>query len=234
MGEFSRLSGVIWEPGTAFRDVAAHPRWWPPLVLLVLLSLTFNYSFTQHVGWDRFMRQQMETNPRMQNMDAATRDQAITNGARFAPIMGYAGAVVGFPLFALVAAGLFLFVFRTMLGADLSYRQVFAIYCYALVPLIFSSLMMLAVLFLKDPEQFDLQNPILTNAGAFLDSLSTPKWLYSLASSIDVFSLWVLALLATGFSAAARKLSWSTSFAAVVGTWAVYVLLKVGWAAMFG
>ena len=152
----------------------------------------------------------------------------------YAPMFAYGFAVVGFPLLAVITAAVFLFVFKTLLGAELSFRQVFAVYCYSLVPLIFSSLMSFAVLFLKDPEQFDLQNPILTHIGAFLDATSTSKWLYSLASSVDVFILWVLALLATGLSVAARKISWSTSIACVLGTWAVYVLLKVGLAAVFG
>jgi Yip1-like protein len=232
--EFSRLTGVIWEPGATFRDIAAHPRWWPPVALIIVLSLVFMYSFTQHVGWERYMRQQFETNPSMQKMDSAQRDAAMAQGARFAPIMGYVGSVVGFPIFALAAAGVFLLVFRVMLGANLSYRQVFALYCYSAIPLVFANLMALAVMLLKDPDQFDLQNPTLTNIGAFLDPLSTPKWLHSLGSSIDVFALWLLALLATGLSAGARKLSWGTSMAAVVGVWAVFVLIKVGWAAITG
>ena len=94
--------------------------------------------------------------------------------------------------------------------------------------------MALAVMLLKEPDQFDLQNPVLTNIGAFMDSVSTPKWLYALASSVDVFSLWVMVLMATGLSAAARKISWTTSFMCVLGTWLVYVLLKVGGAAISG
>jgi len=38
----------------------------------------------------------------------------------------------------------------------------------------------------------------------------------------------------SGLSAAARKISWSTSITWVLGTWGVYVLIKMGWAAMFG
>lgn len=232
--ELARLTGVVWEPGTTFPDIAARPRWWPPLAIVIVLSLVFMYSFSQHVGWDRFMRQQMETNPRMQQLDPAQREQAMTRGAQFAPIMGYVGAVVGFPVMTLIAAGAFLFVFRILLGADLTFRQVFAVYCYALVPTILSSVISLAVLFLKDPDQYDLQNPAMTNIGAFLDPLNTPKWLHSLASSIDVFTIWVLILLATGLAAASRKISWGSSLSAVLGTWVVYVLAKAGWAAMFG
>jgi hypothetical protein len=234
LSEFARLSGILWEPGATFRDIAARPRWWPPLVIVIALSLVFSVTFTQRGGWEHFFRQQMETNSRMQNLTPDQRAQTMAIQVKVGPYFAYGAAVIGMPLFALAAAGIFLLLFRTLLGADVSFKQVYAICCYSLVPLIFSTIMALAVMLLKEPDQFDLQNPVLTNIGAFMDSVSTPKWLYSLASSVDVFSAWVLVLMATGLSAAARKISWSTSFMCVLGTWMVYVLLKVGGAAISG
>ena len=233
MSEVARLTGVVWSPGTTFRDIATRPRWWPPLAIIVVLSLVFTYFFGQRVGYERFYRQQIETSSRTQNLDAPQREQIIQTQAKYGPVFFYAFSIVGTPLMALVVAAIFLFVYRTFLGAEISFRQVYAICCYSFVPLIFSSIMAFIVMQLKDPDQFDLQNPTLTNAGAFLDALNTPKWLYSLASSFDVFTFWTLALLATGLSAAARKTSWSTSIACVLATWAVWVLLKMGLAAAF-
>jgi hypothetical protein len=234
MSEFARLVGVVWSPGLAFRDVAARPRWWPPLVIGVLLSLVFSYMFIQRGGWEHFWRQQFETNTQLQKMPADQREQFIADQVSRGPVMSYVGSVVIIPIAALVVGGVFLFVFKMFLGAELSFRQAFAIASYAMIPLIFASVMTLAMLLLKDPSEFDIQYPTLTNIGAFLDSVNTPKWLLSLATSIDAFTLWILTLLATGFSAAARKIAWSTAMAYVVGTWSVYVLLKMGWAAMFG
>ena len=234
MGELARLTGVVWSPGLAFRDIAARPRWWPPIAIIVLLSLVFTYSFSQRVGYERFYRQQMETNSRTQNMDPAQREQVIATQVKVAPYFFYGFSIVGTPLMALVVAGIFVFLYRTLLGADVSFRQVYAIWCYSLIPLLFSSMMSLAVMLLKEPDQFDLTNPTLTNIGAFLDQMTTPKWLYSLAGSIDVFTLWTMALFATGLAAAARKISWSTSITCVLGVWAVYVLIKMGFAAAFG
>jgi hypothetical protein len=234
LSELARLSGVLWEPSATFRDIAARPRWWPPLVIVIALSLLFSVTFTQRGGWEHFFRQQMETNSRMQSMPADQRAQTMAIQVKVGPYFAYGAAVVGVPFFALVTSGMFLLLFRSLLGADLSFNQVYAICCYSFIPLIFSSLMALAVMLLKEPDQFDLQNPILTNVGAFLDAVSTPKWLYSLATSVDVFSIWVMVLMATGLSVAARKISWSTSFMCVLGSWMVYVLLKMGGAAVSG
>jgi len=46
--------------------------------------------------------------------------------------------------------------------------------------------------------------------------------------------LWILALLATGFAAAARRVSFSTSLSCVAGIWFAYVLLKMFGAVIFG
>lgn len=234
MSELSRLMGVLWEPGGAFRDIAAHPRWWPPLAIIVVLSLIFVNMFSQRVGYERFYRGVAETNSRMQSMDPAARDQALNMQVKIAPYAFNIFAVLGTPIMALIVAAIFLLIFKTFLGADVTFRQVYAVCCYSLIPLIFSSIMAMAVMLLKDPDQFDLQNPTPTNVGAFLDAVSTPKWMYSLATSVDAFTIWVVVLLATGLSVAARKISWATSFTWVLGSWALWVVIKVGWAAAFG
>src|SRR5215831_11819662 len=132
MSEFARLSAVLFEPNAAFRDVAAHPRWWTPLAIIIVLSLVFTYLFSQRVGFERFYRQQMETNSRTQNMEPAQREQAIAMQVKVAPYFFYTFSVIGMPMMALIVAGVFLLIFRTFLGADVTFRQMYAVCCYAI------------------------------------------------------------------------------------------------------
>ena len=233
MGEIARLSGVLFEPSAAFRDISTYTRWWPPLAIIAVLSLGFIFMFSQRVGFDRFVRQQMESNPKIQQMDPAQREQAVAVSMKITPVIVYIAAVAALPVITLIVSAVFLLIFRTFLGAAVTFGQVFAVCCYALVPYVLSSIMGFAILILKDPDQFDLQNATPTNIGAFLDSTTTPKWEYSLAMSIDVFTLWVLVLIATGLSVASRKVSWATAMTCVVGSWALWVLIKVGLTAVF-
>ena len=53
----------------------------------------------------------------------------------------------------------------------------------------------MVVLFLKDPDEFNLQNPLMFNVGGYLDA-NAPAALRSLGSSIDLFSIWIIVLLA--------------------------------------
>jgi hypothetical protein len=86
---------------------------------------------------------------------------------------------------------------------------------------------------LKQPDQIDLQNLVASNAGTFLSS-DAPKWLLALCTSLDIFTFWVLGLMAFAYSAVRpKKIKFGSALTWIVGIWVVFVLIKVGFAAMF-
>lgn len=89
------------------------------------------------------------------------------------------------------------------------------------------------ILFLKAPADFDVTNPVASNIGAFLDPNTVPHWLVSVATSVDVFNLWMVLVLATGFSAAGRRLPWGRAFGWVLATWILWLVVKGGGAWIF-
>ncbi len=89
------------------------------------------------------------------------------------------------------------------------------------------------VLFIKNPDDYDLRNPLAFNIGAFLNADTAPKWLMSLCTSLDVFSFWTMALIAIGLTVAARKLSFGKAFMGVLVPWGIFVLGKTALAALF-
>jgi hypothetical protein len=235
MSEVGRITGVYLDPKKAFADIAARPRWYVPIILMVAAALAFVYLYTSHVGWERFMRQTLENNSRMQQLDAEKREAVIEQQTKLAPIFGYVGSLVFIPVAALAIAGAVLLMCKMMGAASLTFKQMFGISSYAMLPTLLASILAIVVLFLKDPEQFNLQNPLAFNLGAFLEPPpNTGKALYSLATSIDLFSFWTILLLATGITVAARKFTFSKALVAVVVPWVIYVLVKSGWTGMFG
>jgi len=235
MSEVSRITGAFLDPKKAFADIAARPRWYVPIILMVAMALAFTYLYTTHVGWEHYMRQTLENNQRMQQMDAQQRENIIQQQTKYAPIFGYVFSAVGIPVSALVMAGVVLLMAKMMGAASLTYRQMFAITSYAMLPGLISGILAIVVMFLKDPEQFNLQNPIAFNLGAFLEPPpGTGKALYSLATSIDLFSFWSILLLAVGITVAVRKFPFSKALMAVVLPWALWVVVKAGWTGKFG
>ena len=89
----------------------------------------------------------------------------------------------------------------------------------------------MVVLFLKDPEEFNLQNPLMFNVGAFL-SPDSAAVLRALGSSIDLFSLWIIVLLAIGVSVRGAQDQLREGFHRHrASLWALLVCLKTGLAA---
>jgi hypothetical protein len=101
------------------------------------------------------------------------------------------------------------------------------------MPYLVGGLLGLLILFIKDPSTIDIEHLVASNPGAFLSD-SSPKWMISLLTSLDIFTLWVLILQAIGFSATnPKKLSFGKAFGTIFAVWIIYVLVKVGFAAAF-
>ncbi len=226
MGELDRLIGVLFDPKPAFADIAQRPRPWVPLVLLSVLSVVFIVLFSQRVGWEQVVRKAIESNPQaMERIPADRREQVIQQQAKVSAIIGYVFSVVGTALAAVILGGFYLFVFNILAGADVRFGQSFGIVCYALLPRGLLALLAMVLMYIKDPADFDIQHPAATNLGVFLDPDAVPHWVQAVASSVDIFTIWVLVLLAVGFSAAARKMTWGRAFGWVLGTWFLWLLL---------
>jgi len=68
------------------------------------------------------------------------------------------------------------------------------------MPLLISFVLTIVTIYAsKGPETFNLNNPIASNLGYFLDPKNS-KLLYWLGSCLDVFNIWVVVLLGIGYS----------------------------------
>jgi len=230
MNQAARLIGVFFSPGKTFADIARRPTWWIPIVVMAVLGTIYLNAFTQRVGWESVIRPAIERLPNAQAMTAQQREQAIERAAGLYKYLGYGGSAVGTLFYVFLIAVLLMFLFDTIQGAGIGLKRMMAIVAYGFLPLAIQTLLSMLVLFLKDPEEFDLQNPLIFNVGAFLSS-DTPAALRALGSSIDLFSLWIIVLLAIGVSSAARKISFGKAFATVLFPWLLFVALKAAAAA---
>jgi hypothetical protein len=234
LGEASRLTGVFFEPAKTFEDVGARPGFWVPLILVIAVSLGYMVLFGQHVGWERMARQQIAASSRAAQMTPEQRETQIQMTVKFAPVFTYVGILVFLPLFWLIWAAILMGIVKGMMSASVRLKQVFAILCYAALPGVIMALLAIAVMFMKAPDDFNLQNPLVFNPGAFMDPLTTSKFLYSLATSLDLFRLWTLVLIAIGLKAAGGKtLSMGGAMTAVFLPWAIWTLGTAAVAGMF-
>ena len=233
LSEMSRVTGVFASPKSAFTDIVAHPKWYVPMIIIFIVSMGFVTALNQRIGFERIIQQQMDQNPRTQNMPADQRAQAAKLGLTVGRSLAFVGAAIGPVISVLVVGGVMMFIANSMLGCHLRYSQMCAIAAYAFLTTVISTVLTTIVMFIRSPDDFDIKNPLAFNLGAFLSD-STPKWLHSLATSLDVFSLWTIALIAIGIMVSTRKLTFGKAFVAVLIPWAILIFGKAGLAAFSG
>lgn len=221
-GFLALLGDIYLAPGAAFREIARHPTVLVPALLLVLAQLAFMGIWLSQMNLMEFLRNQSAQAGRpMPPMEA---------GGRIATVMQVsmmASAVV-VPLLGLLAgAAVFLVIYNFVLGATASYRQYLSLIAWsvAATTLVTTPLLLLTMM-LKGDWNVSPDTVLATNLGAFLNVEQVPRWLHGLAKRLDIVTLWLLFLLATGLGHATRR---STASAAVplVGLWLVIVLVLV-------
>jgi hypothetical protein len=164
-------------------------------------------------------------------MSAQQREQAVAVGAAVAKSVGY-GAIVLTLVSIVLTAAFLMFMANTIMGGNIRFQSMLGIVSYGFLPQLLVAALSMLVLFLKAPDDFDLRNPLMFNAGAFVAN-DAGQWVKVLAGSFDLFSFWIIALIATGISAAAPKISFGKALGAVVFPWALYVALRTAVTAAF-
>ena len=224
-----RLMGIFISPAETLADVARKPDFVAPLILAVLGAIAVTETMLWKIGMERIVRTSIEQSSRASSMSPEQMDQAVRQGAKFGAIFAHIGGIVAPPIALLIIAGLGLLIVNLILGAQAKFKTVFSLVCYANLVTLLGALMAVAVILFGDPDHFNSNNPIPSNVGFFLNQNDVSKPLYALASSADIFSIWLLILLGVALSkGTGGKVKPLPIFLVYAGIWALYVLGKVG------
>jgi hypothetical protein len=229
-GPFARLIGALFSPGETFEDIARKPDVLVPILVFVLIGYACTVITVPRMTFDTLLETQHEAmrkqNPQMTDKDFESVDR-ITMA--FTKVMTWLGPLVGVVMY-LVFAGVFYLVFR-MFGGQGTFKQALSATLYAWVPMILFSIVMTVVIAMRGT--FDpIEMPILVKSNpAFLTDMKEHPVLFSFFSSLDVFTVWVLALMSFGYSSMS-KLSRVKSFVIVFSVYFAWVFVKLGFAAM--
>ena len=97
-----------------------------------------------------------------------------------------------------IIAAVLLGTFNFGFGAELTFNQCLAVSMYAVAAGHYQGADCHPALLLDGGEGFTFQNPVASNLGGLVDPSS--HFLYSVAISLDVFTIWTLVLTGIGYS----------------------------------
>jgi Yip1 domain len=238
---FSHLIGVWFSPGAAFAEVGGAPRVLVPSMLLAIVVGLTAYMLTERFGYENMVRTQMESlarsgwvpEDRVEEMiRQSTTPAAVTRGK----IQGALTPVIITLVIMLIVSGLFK-AFSAMMGVENSFKHVFSVTAYSFLAIALVHILVFAAsIYLKDPTEIDLLNPVGSNIGAILSLMGVglPKYVMGLASYIDLFGIWRLTLLAIGYSAVSRKMKVGTAATFLIILYVIGALIGAAMLSMFG
>lgn len=237
LSEPARLINTFIAPRKTFEDVRRKPSWFSPWLISAVVSLIFAAVAVQKLDINQLAHQAIDHSSlaqrQMERLTPEQREQAIARQVILTKVIFFMTPVlllVGGVIIGGVLMGVFNFVF----GGEVSFRQALAITFYSLLPgLISTVLLIIAVLVSSDPNSIDFAsgNPIATSPAFFMD-WSGNKFLYSLASRLDLIQIWEIILLGLGFavvsSAGRRKLAPATAIATIFAIYFAIALIRAG------
>ena len=226
--DFARLPGAIFSPGRTFESIARRPSWILPVLLWIVCSVSLSVVLLPRMDFEKMTRERFEKAGRTVTDEQL--QSIVERQRRFAPIFGYAGAVLAPVLIALLVAVVLWGAFRAF-GWDSTYPQALGVTTHAFLPGVLGSLLLIPLVARQERMDPSAMGDLLRSNLGFLVARDS-KVLHSLLSSIDVFGLWTLALLVLGFAEAAR-IPKGRSAALILSLWGIFVLARAGLAALF-
>lgn len=229
---------MFYAPGVVFDDVREGRRnFLVPAIVAVLLNTLLAFAVIQMVGYENIVRKSIEGNTVIAERlgpDGVQKaiEQANTPVRR---TLSYVMPGISTILVLLIVAGLLTGILALMESRP-SFGKTLTMYSYCFYAyLVVTGLLSLLVLSLmRDKADADVQHLLMFNLGAALDKASTNRFVYSLASSLDLLSIGFVMLISYGLSRIAPGVSFGKALAAVGGLWAVWILIKAGFALAFG
>ncbi|MGA2415302.1 MAG: YIP1 family protein [Candidatus Sulfotelmatobacter sp.] len=230
LSEGSRLIDTFIAPSKTFTDLRRNASWWGPWLLISIFSLLFVYSMDRQIGFEQISKNEIAHSSRADQFDKLPADQQarqIKLSSTIVRALSY-GSPVMIPLYFLITAAVLFATIKFAAGADISFKQAYAIVFYGSLPGAISAVLGTISMFAGvDPEGFNVNNPVATNPAHFMDRAGN-KFVYGMASSLDVIAIWSIVLMGIGF-ACNSKVKRSTAIA-IVAAW--YLFWKLGAAAL--
>jgi len=231
LSEGARLINTFIAPSKTFTDLRRSAAWWAPWLLISVFSIVFIYAMGRQIGFEQMTRNQIAHSSRADQFDKLPADQQnkqIQLSVKILQFFAY-GSPLLILFYLLISTTVLWVTMKVAAGAETSFKSAYAITMYASLPGVLGGILGIISLYAGvNPEGFDINNPVGTNLAYYLDPETTGKFVRGMASSLDVFVIWTIALIGIGY-ASTSKVKRSTAIA-IVAAW--YLVFKLASSAL--
>jgi hypothetical protein len=207
-------------PSTAFTELRERPRFWFPLLLLVLTTAGLMYWYYSVVDVEWLKDTMFSTNPKLQQMTGEQRAAAMgmysRNAMRWSSLISM---FIVIPLVFVVEA-LYLLVAGKVTKLSPSYKHWFALVCWTSLPMLLSTIVAAILLLLTDTPQMmpSVLQPLSLNELLMHVPAGGPG--FALFESVNIPALLSWALMIIGVRTWSQR-SWAFSAIVTLLPWVV-------------
>ena len=145
----------------------------------------------------------------------------------------WVGPIMAPPVMLFFFSGLILLMVH-LSGSETTYKKLLGVTSHSLFlqTLIGAVLTILVYALASDPKAIDFQNPVYTNLSPLVNARESPI-LYKIASSFDLVVWYIIYLMGLGTATVSKRMTVGKGVLLVAILYIIYVLLGVGWAAIW-
>jgi len=212
---FARLGNVYLSPGEAFEEINRAPKFMAPIIVLIIVSMISGYFTAGLLDLGSMLAGQMQQagaaqGPTPEQMQAIIKYAAPIALTLFSPISSF--------IFVVIVAGFFKLC-SVIATKENTFKKLFLVTVYVIAAVtIIQTVVIALTYFLKGPGTVNVANMgsvIASSLGAILANLFgndvLPKFVMGLAQRIEFFSIWMIVLLAIGYSRVTKKMKTATA-----------------------
>lgn len=221
-----KVIGIFTSPHKVFESIKEKPDWLLPFILMAIVSLVVGYLVTDIAIEDQIAR--IEANPDISPERAEMIIEGIESGSTGA--RKYINLILS-PVIILVVlflvSGILLFCGNVVLGGDSQYKKVLAVYAWSGLISVLAGIVKTPLILLTKTTN------VATNLAVFFPFENQYSLGYRILSQVDVFTIWLVIVIAIGLSVIYRFRLQKTLI--VVATLQViWAAIKIGFSSLLG
>jgi Yip1 domain len=232
MQTISLLFKVLWSPAEVMFLVSKSPRALAPVLFLCLFSLvTGSLVMTKVDEADLAIK----TVERARGAELSDESKEAVRANANTPLSRGLTIVEKFlrPLLLITLVTVLYFGLFSIVGREHGFKTFFSLTAFAFVPLILRELSKVITAFVVPASSITADNLGSLSPAIFLKQDSVSPVLFAAVNTIDLVTIWILALLTIGYGFAARKtLSKASCAGIVIGLFLVGVIARLAFAAI--
>lgn len=218
-GLFARFIGIITSPRATFEAVVRKPN---TIAILAVVALLIGASQSAMNLTEKGRQASIDFQvSQMEKMGFTVTDQIyqqLEARQKYAVYTSFLGAFIGFPIGLLLISGILYAVFNAIMGGTAEFKQVTAVVAHSMVISTIGAIFGFIINFTRGSITASH-----ANLGMLLPMLPEHSFAANLAGAIDLFTIWWLITLATGFAVLYKR---KTSNIAI-GFFSVYAVIIV-------